>query len=315
MKTATVSKTLNLRIARRLEETSRLLSQQGANRYRVLAYLRAAETLRQIDEPIDALFRREGESGLRRLAGIGERLGQAIRILLETGKLPMLDRLRGEADSGVLLATVPGIGKRLAERLHHDFGIHNLEQLEAAAHEGRLKDIPGIGEKRIAGIIDSLATRLGRVPVRSPRAIRKNSQPPVAELLDVDCEYRVKAAAGTLRAIAPRRFNPTGEAWLPILHTRRGQRHYMALFSNTARAHKLGKTRDWVVLYYDGQGREQQCTVITSEHGPLAGKRIVRGREGDCVNYYRTTQSYSNTPSSLETDQPQEASVRRVVGA
>lgn len=306
------SKAVNLRIARRLEETARLLSQQGANRYRVLAYLRGADTLRQLNESVDAILRREGEAGLRRLAGIGERLARAIRTLLVTGKLPMLDRLRGEAETGALLATVPGIGNRLAERLHHDFGIDTLEQLEAAAHEGRLQEIPGIGEKRIAGIIDSLASRLGRV--RSPITMRQNTQPPVAELLDVDREYRDKAAAGALPMIAPRRFNPRGEAWLPILHTRRGRRHYMALFSNTARAHQLDKTRDWVVLYYDGRDDEQQSTVITSQRGPLAGKRLVRGREGDCLSYYRTAQNQSTASRLTDTAEPQQAPARRVAG-
>jgi hypothetical protein len=55
-----------------------------------------------------------------------------------------------------------------------------------------------------------------------------------------------------LRRIAPRRFNPSGEAWLPVLNTQRDARHYTALFSNTARAHQMGLTSDWVVLYYDG---------------------------------------------------------------
>lgn len=64
-----------------------------------------------------------------------------------------------------------------------------------------------------------------------------------------------------------------------------------ALFSNTARAHQLGKTRDWVVLYYDGRGRERQCTIITSEWGPLQGRRIVRGREAECALHYGVWQA------------------------
>ena len=71
------------------------------------------------------------------------------------------------------------------------------------------------------------------------------------------------------------------------LHTRRGARHYTALHSNTARARELGRTRDWVVLYYDGEDGERLCTVITAEHGSLAGRRIVRGREAECAAYYR----------------------------
>ena len=97
----------------------------------------------------------------------------------------------------------------------------------------------------------------------------------------MDEEYRTKAAAGQLKTIAPRRFNPQGEAWLPILHTTRGERHYTALFSNTPRAHRLGATRDWVVLYWDGGPGEGQATVITARRSPLAGQRIVRGREDE----------------------------------
>jgi hypothetical protein len=102
----------------------------------------------------------------------------------------------------------------------------------------------------------------------------------------VDREYRQKVASGDLPVIAPRRFNPKREAWLPILHTMRGDRHYTALFSNTARAHELGKTKDWVVLYYDGRNGEHQCTVITSSRAPFVGKRIVRGREDECFSHY-----------------------------
>ena len=99
-------------------------------------------------------------------------------------------------------------------------------------------------------------------------------------------DFRLK---DQLPKITPRRFNPKGEAWLPILHTQRGERHYTALYSNTARAHELGKVHDWVVLYFDSGVRERQATVITSHLGSLAGKRIVRGRETECTDYYANT--------------------------
>ena len=201
----------------------------------------------------------------------------------------MLDRLRGESDHEALLASVPGIGKVLAARMHDELDIHSLEQLEAAAHDGRLKELMGLGEKRVAGIMDSLASRLGRVKVRP--ALYKYEEPSVAEILNVDREYREKAAAGGLQTIAPRRFNPKCEAWLPILHTQRGRRHYSVLFSNTARAHEMKKTKDWVVMYYDSRDGERQCTVITSQRGPLANKRIVRGREEECAGFYQKGES------------------------
>ena len=82
--------------------------------------------------------------------------------------------------------------------------------------------------------------------------------------------------------IAPRRFNPSGAAWLPILHTERDPWRFTALYSNTARAHELGRTRDWVVIYFHQDDEvEGQRTVVTETLGPLAGHRVVRGREGE----------------------------------
>ncbi len=271
---------VNVKIARRLEEVAALLEEQRANPFRIRAYQHAAQTLRWERRPAPEILKQEGLEGLQRLPGVGETLARAIRDLVLRGRLPILERLRGEADPLALLASVPGIGKVTARRLHEELGIDTLEELEAAAHDGRLAEIEGIGEKTLHGIIDSLAARLGRV--RGVRPGPPGEEPPVEELLDVDREYRQKAAAGVLSSIAPRRFNPKKEKWLPVLHTQRGERHYTALFSNTARAHQLGKTRDWVVLYYDGGQGEQQYTVITSRFGRLKDRRIVRGREAEC---------------------------------
>lgn len=81
-----------------------------------------------------------------------------------------------------------------------------------------------------------------------------NKLPGVEVLLDIDHEYREKARAGSLRRIAPRRMNPEGNAWLPVLHKRVGPWHFTALFSNTERAHELHRVYDWVVIYFeDGQ--------------------------------------------------------------
>jgi putative hydrolase len=293
---------INVEIAQRLKETARLLEEQGANPFRVQAYRRAAETVLRLDRPVTELLEAEGMEGLRRLRGIGESLARSIRDLGRTGRLAMLERLRGEADPEALLASVPGIGPALAKRLHHDLGIDSLEELEAAAHDGRLVELAGIGEKKLAGIVDSLASRLERVRRRTGvPAAPSFHEPSISELLDVDREYREKAAAGTLHRIAPRRFNPSHKAWLPVLHTQRGERHYTALFSNTARAHQLGKTRDWVILYYDDGTWERQCTVITAQRDPLKGRRIVRGREAECEAYY---EAITSQPSALSTPTP-----------
>lgn len=279
-----MSPPVNAAIARRLEEVAALLEEQGANPFRIQAYRHASQVARLERRALAEILKREGVEGLQRLPGIGEGLSRSIRDLIETGRLPMLERLRGKSDPVALLGSIAGIGRVTADRLHHDFGIGTLEDLEVAAHDGRLANLVGLGPKKIGGIIDSLEARLGRV--RRRRSVTLLEDPSVAEVLDVDREYRERAAKGDLKRIAPRRMNPTNEAWLPVLHTERGSRHYTALYSNTPRAHELGKTQDWVVIYYDADGSESQCTVITSERGSLRGKRIVRGREEECARHY-----------------------------
>ena len=127
--------------------------------------------------------------------------------------------------------------------------------------------------------------------------------PSVDILLDVDREYRDKAKAGSLPKIAPRRMNPEGKAWLPVLHTRFGPWHFTALFSNTERAHDLHRIYDWVVIYYsdpdDGQG---QATVVTERRGALTGERVVRGREPECARHYRGERISTREPSLRASD-------------
>jgi len=273
---------INQQIANRLEEAAHLLHDQGADRFRVSAYLKAAEAIRSLVEPIDEIHRSRGLAGLQEIRGIGESIARAVREMLTHGRLPMLDRLRGESNPIALLASVPGVGRVLADRLHEELGLETLADVEAVAHDGRLASVAGFGEKRLAGVRDSLAHRLGRISLQPSSA----ASPKVSELLDVDREYREKAGAGQLQRITPRRFNPMREAWLPILHTRRGTRHYSALFSNTARAHQAGKTRDWVVLYSDNGSGDTRHTVITAMFGALRGRRVVAGRESECHAFY-----------------------------
>ncbi|HWA56477.1 MAG TPA: helix-hairpin-helix domain-containing protein [Gemmatimonadales bacterium] len=269
----------NPQVASRLEEAAALLDEQEADPFRVRAYRNAALSVRTHPVSVAELFREGGLAALEEIPGVGVTIARAIRELVMTGRLPMLERLRGEADPVVLFATIAGIGPRLAERLHHDLGIGTLEELELAAHDGRLRAFPGFGPKRVAAVLDALNRRLGRV-----RRDRAAGEPPtVAELLSVDQEYRDSFAGGRLPLIAPRRFNPEHRAWLPVLHTRRGDRHYTALFSNTAQAHRLDRTRDWVVIYGDGDREEHQATVVTARSGVLAGRRVVRGRERECA--------------------------------
>ena len=271
---------VNQDVAGRLDEAAALLREQGANPFRVRAYARAAETIRGLDEPVSEILAARGVEGLESLSGIGQSLARNISDIVHLGYFPMLARLRGEADPLERLRLVPGIGRTLAARLHDELGIETLEDLEAAAQDGRLRRIAGFGPRRIEAVRAVLASRLSRV--RLP-ATAGQVLPTVEALLDIDREYREGVRSGRLPTIAPKRFNPRGERWLPILHTTRGTSHYTALFSNTETAHRLGRTRDWVVIYRDDHAAGGQWTVVTARGGPLSGRRVVRGREAECL--------------------------------
>jgi hypothetical protein len=280
----------NAAVADMLRDMAALLEAQGeTNPFRVAAYRHAADTVAALPSSVRELFEREGLAGLDALPTIGPGIAAAIGEIVRTGHWMRLDRLRGASGPEAVFRTIPGVGAALALRLHDELGVETLEALEAAAHDGRLERLPNIGARRAASIRAALTQMLDR-----SRALRRQSkptpvqdEPSVERLLDVDREYRAGAAADTLPKIAPRRFNPEGKAWLPVLHTRRGDWAFTALYSNTARAHELDRVRDWVVVYAEDKAHhERQYTVVTAGQGTLAGRRVVRGRERECGELY-----------------------------
>lgn len=275
---------INATVADRLRQMAEVLELQMADGFRVAAYQRAAETVDRLEKSLTAIIGDHGLAGLVALPGIGRGIGSAIIEMLSTGYWPALDRLKGELRPEKLFQTIPGIGPGLAEKIHDQLQIETLEELELAAHDGRLKDIPGLGARRVAAIQAILKERLGH---RRIRRDQPRERPDVGVLLKLDAEYRKRARAGTLRLITPKRFNPEGKAWLPVWHTRRGDWNFTILFSNTERAHKLKKTEDWVVVYYhQDDAPEGQCTIVTAASGNFADQRIVRGRESECAAHY-----------------------------
>ena len=290
----------NQLVADRLREAADLLEQQAANPFRVRAYREAAQTVAALGQGLAEIYERDGIEGLDALPGVGPRIAAAIVEMLRTGRWSQLDRLRGSLDAERLFRAIPGLGPALARRVHEALHVDTLPALEVAAHDGRLAAVPGIGPRRAAGLRAALAAMLGRTRLRPREAAE---EPPVAMLLDVDRQYRDAAAAGRLPRIAPRRFNPEGRAWLPILHTERDHWQLTALFSNTARAHELGKTQDWVVVYFHTDTHvEGQRTVVTETSGRLAGRRVVRGRESECRVAYGIPESSQGSPSASRAD-------------
>ncbi len=287
--TKTPARPSNEEIASVLDQIANLLEAQDANPFRVRSFRQGADSVRDADQPVADLFWKGGREALEKLPGVGRGLAGVIDEIITRGRSELLQRLRGETSPAELFAEVPGIGPRLGQRVAEQLDIHTLPELEQAARDGRLEQVPGFGPRRVEEVQVGLAGMLSgaaqawtfRTEEKKPGEERRD-RPSVGTLLEVDADYRHQARAGKLHKIAPRRFNPKKEAWLPVMRVKRDGWELTALYSNTARAHELDKTQDWVVIYYTHPGERGQATVVTGENG----RRVVRGREGESRRYY-----------------------------
>lgn len=271
----------NAELAAKLDHLALLLEAQHASRFKVNAWKAAADAARRCATPIARVGRERGPEGIRSALECGTGIASAVRELTATGHLHLLERLEEQTPPERLFLRVPGMGPTLAKAIVDRLGIESLEELEQAAHDGRLRKVPGFGRRRVELVKDALCALLrhplGETPGQQPR--RGPFGPSVETLLRIDAGYRAKDARNALPKIAPTRFNPGQVKWLSVMHGRAEGFAYTAMYSNTERAHRLGRTRDWVVIYFERDGREGQATVVTEVRGPRAGRRVVRGRE------------------------------------
>ncbi len=277
----------NATVAATLERLAALLERQRANTYRVDAWRAAAVKARAAPE-LAPIAGTQGVDGLKQALGVGDAVASAVAELIGTGRLRMLERLEGHVSPEDLFLAVPGMGPTLARNVHARLGIETLEELEVAANDGSLERVPGFGARRIALVREAVAGMLQHSMRRAYRRLGPAPgvplpQPSVETLLRIDGDYRVKAERDELPRIAPLRLNPDHSAWLPVMHTEAEGFAFTVMYSNTARAHRLGRTRDWVVIYFERDGHESQCTVVTETRGPRSGQRVVRGREREGV--------------------------------
>lgn len=163
----------NVELADVLGQMAELLVRRGEpNPYRVQAYLQAAAMLRALDTPAAQLYGEGGREALTELPGIGVNLAQHLADYIERGRVALHDRLMASDDPARLLATVPGIGDALADRLVAS-GVRSLAELERAAHDGRLVEMDGIGPRRLEAIRLQLNSILHKTARRRVRRVRR----------------------------------------------------------------------------------------------------------------------------------------------
>lgn len=145
----------NSDVANTFEKVADLLEIQGENRFRVRAYRDAARTVSGHSRSVTQMVE-EGED-LSELPGIGEDLAGKIREIVETGNLSQLQELEAQPQSSLReLLDVPGLGRERIQELHQKLGVEDLDDLEKAVQEGKIRELPGYGEKTEQNILEGI---------------------------------------------------------------------------------------------------------------------------------------------------------------
>ena len=161
IKSETSTSTLtNAQICEALHDVADLLQNQGSTGVRIGAYRLAAETILQLPEQASELLERDGVAGLEKLDGVGHSLANHIAEYIRTGHLSTYQRLQQGIEAERLIATVPDIGSELAHRIYEQLHIEDLVQLKAAAEDGRLTTLKGVGPKRVQTVLQALTVLL-----------------------------------------------------------------------------------------------------------------------------------------------------------
>jgi DNA polymerase (family 10) len=160
----------NAQLAEQFELLADLLELDGADAFRLSAYRRAATRIRESAVPVAQLAL---DKKATKLSGIGSTIEAKIVEYTETGDLAALAKLRGKLPTGLVeVMHVPGLGPKTARKLWTELGVQSEADLRAAAEQGRLAEVQGLGAKTQEKVLASLAkprkaveqkTLLGRV--------------------------------------------------------------------------------------------------------------------------------------------------------
>jgi DNA polymerase (family 10) len=154
----------NSRIAGVLAEIADLIDIKGETPYKVAAYRRASDSVARCPVEVAAAYRAGDPPELR---GVGGTLSERILELSTSGRLGYLDALRAEVPPTLLeLLAIPGVGPRTVGEVWRTLGIATLPELEAAARDGRLRQIRGISVKTEARIVEGIGDLARRPPRR-----------------------------------------------------------------------------------------------------------------------------------------------------
>ena len=162
----TRGKLSNRELAEVFQTIADLLEIKGEVIYKILAYRKAADSLNNLGRDASEYWR---EDKLTEIPGVGKAIAEKIDELLTTGKLEFLEKLTAEVPSSLAdLLQVPDLGPKKVALFWHELDITTLDELAEAARAGKLRGLPGMGEKSEAKVIagiEALARRTTRIPL------------------------------------------------------------------------------------------------------------------------------------------------------
>lgn len=157
---------INSEIARAFERIADLMEIDGADRFRINAYRRAARTIS--DQPGD-IAELASQDSLTDLPGIGKGTAQRIQQYIQTGHIDVLDELQEKLPNGLpALLEIPGMGPKKVSLVYQELNVQGIEDLKKAIDSDTLASLPGLGEtsaKKIAEGIAFLKSRGDRTPL------------------------------------------------------------------------------------------------------------------------------------------------------
>jgi DNA polymerase (family 10) len=144
----------NAEIAAALDELAVLYQLDGADRYRVLAYVNSARTIKSEGRSVEEMAR---EGTVTDLPGVGKTLEEKILALIDTGEIPAATKLKEKIPPGLIeINRIPGLGPKTVRRLHDELGVDGPDDLRKAAEAGKVRELKGLGpkveEKILAGL-------------------------------------------------------------------------------------------------------------------------------------------------------------------
>ena len=171
----------NADLADQLDLLADLSEILGEESFKVIAYRRAATRIRESASPIAELAL---EGRAVDLPGIGKTIQEKVREVVEEGEIQALKRRRERVPEGVVdFLRLPGVGPKTAARIWAELGITTLDGLQAAAEEGRLRDLSGLGERSEEKIRTALAAGAGRKAPREERRLLGTALPAVKKVV------------------------------------------------------------------------------------------------------------------------------------